>query len=196
MLRALVVLIAVTWSAVIAAADPLFDAAKSGDLPAIARLLASGAAVNSRDRDQATPLIAAALVGQGEAAKLLLAKGADIQARNAGGFTALHAAAYAGSVPVATLLLDKGAARDDAENKAGVTAFFVAAEENHPEFVEFMISRGSDVAKTEGHGYSALTRAFWKGHKDMMRLLKRHGLACQADKLSASELVQCLAIKS
>lgn len=192
--RVLLILFMVLWPAWATAADHLFVAVKTGDLVAIEHLLAGGAPVDSRDRDQATPLIAAALAGQVEAAKLLLDKGADIKARNAGGFTALHAAAYVGSVPMATLLLDKGAARDDAENKAGVTPLLVAGEQNHPEFLEFMIARGADVAKPEGHGYSALTRAFWKGHKDMVRLLKRHGLSCQANKLSATELVQCLAI--
>ena len=194
MLRALIVLIFIFWPVVAAAAETLFDAAKAGDLAAVEQLLKSGAAVDVRNGDQTTPLIAAALSGQTEAAGLLLAKGADVMARNAGGFTALHAAAYSGSVSVAALLLDKGAAAEDAANKAGTTPLFVAAETNHPEFVEFMIARGADVAKPEGHGYSALTRAFWKGHKDMVRLLKRHGLSCQANKLSATELVQCLAI--
>ena len=195
MLKALVAIIAILMPVLAAAGEPLFDAVASGDTASIERLLEGGAAVDARARDQATPLITAALNGQVEAAKLLLAKGADVMARNSGGFTALHAAAYSGSVPVAVLLLDNGAARDDTANKAGTAPLFVAAEMNHPAVVELLIARGSDVSRPESHGYSALTRAIFKGHKDMMRLLKRHGLTCQHDKLSAGQYVQCLELK-
>lgn len=197
MLRALVLLIAVMAPALAAAGEPLFDAAKSGDTAAIERLLSSGAAVDSRDQDQATPLITAALGGQVEAARLLLAKGADVMARNSGGFTALHAAAYSGSVPVAVLLLDNKADRDDAENKAGAAPLLVAADTYHPGVVELLITRGADVSRPESHGYMPLTRAFWRGDRDTVRLLKRHGAVCQPAKILGGEAYyqQCLEIK-
>jgi uncharacterized protein len=196
MLRALFILITIMTPTLAAAGEPLFDAATAGDTVAIERLIASGTAVDIRATDQATPLIAAALGGQVDAVKLLLAKGADVMARNSGGFTPLHAAAYSGSVPVAVLLLDNKAARDDAANKAGVTPLFVAVEANHPAIVELMISRGSDVGRPEIHGYSPVTRAFWKGHKDMVRLLKRHGLTCQSSPpLDPGDVPKCLEIK-
>ncbi len=195
MFRALLVLIfIVTPTLVVAAGEPLFDAATTGDTVAIEHLLATGAIVDARAPDQATPLITAALHGQEAVAKLLLSKGADVMARNSGGFTALHAAAYSGSAPIAALLLDSGAARDDNKNKAGTPPVFVAAEMDHPEVVEFLIAQGADVSQPEVHGYTAMSRAFWKGHKDMMRLLKRHGLTCQQDKLTADWYAQCLAI--
>jgi ankyrin repeat protein len=193
--RTIVFLVAVLMPVMAAAGEPLFDAVAKGDTASIERLLASGAAVDARAPDQSTPLINAALDGQVEAAKLLIAKGADVMARNSGGFTALHAAAYTGNAPVTILLLDSGADRHDAKNKAGAAPFFVAAEMNHPEVVELLIAKGADVNQLESHGYSALTRAFWKGHKDMVRLLKRHGLTCQQDKLTAGEYAQCLEIK-
>jgi uncharacterized protein len=195
MLRVLVVLFAVMVPALASAGEPIFDAAAKGDVAAMEQLLAAGTAVDSRDQDQATPLIAAALGGQVEAAKLLLSKGADVMARNSGGFTPLHAAAYGGSAEVAALLLDNKAARDDTANKAGTTPLFVAAETNHPEVVELMISNGADVSQLESHGYMPTTRAFWKGHVDMVRLLKRHGAVCQEDKLDAGQYKQCLEIK-
>ncbi len=194
MLRVLLVLMFIMTPALVAAGESLFAAATTGDTAAIARLLDKGDPVDARAPDQATPLIAAALGGQAEATKLLLAKGADVMARNSGGFTALHAAAYSGSVPVATLLLDNKAALEDAANKAGTTPLFVAAEMNHPEVVELLIARGADASRPEGHGYSAMTRAFWKGHKGIVSLLKRHGLTCQQDKLTAVEYARCLII--
>ena len=195
MLRALLLVIAMLMPVAAFAGEPIFDAAAKGDVAAIEKLLASGTAVDSRDRDQATPLIAAALGGQVEAAKLLLSKGADVMARNSGGFTALHAAAYGGSAEVAALLLDNKAARDDTANKAGVTPLFTAAEMNHPGIVALLIARGANPSQKESHGYLPTTRALWKGHVEMVRLLKRHGVMCQDGILTASQYQQCLAIK-
>jgi len=178
MLRKLAVLAVILASTDAVAGDPLFDAVKAGDSAGVERLLANGAEVDSRARDQGTPLIAAALSGQPDIAALLLAKGADVMARNSGGFTPLHAAAYSGSVPVAELLLEKGAVLDDAANKAGAAPLMLAAEENHVAMLELLIARGADVSKPEIHGYTPLMRAVWKGHKDIVRVLKRHGQAC------------------
>ncbi len=195
MLRTLLIVLALCIPVAAAADESLYKAAAKGDTAVIESLLASGTAVDSLGPDKETPLHAAALGGQVEAAELLLAKGADVMARNSGGFTPLHAAAYSGSLPVAILLLDNKAARDDAANKAGVTPLFIAAETNHPEIVELMIARGADVKGREAHGYSALTRAFWKGHTDMVRLLKRHGLVCESPPVDPAAMPKCLEIK-
>jgi uncharacterized protein len=179
-MRGLIALVVLALAAATAAvADPLFDAVAAGDRTAVERALTGGADVDSRARDQATPLINAALGDQLAIAELLIGKGADVMARNSGGFTPLHAAAYSGSLPIAKLLLDHGAVLDDAANKAGVTPMLVAGEENHSDVVEFLISRGADVGHAEIHGYMPITRAFWKGNKDIVRLYKRHGATCQ-----------------
>ena len=108
-------------------------------------------------------------------------------ARNSGGFTPLHAAANAGSVPIAKLLLDKGAVLDDADNKAGVTPLIVAGERNHLELAEFLVAKGADVNHAEIHGYLAISRALWKGNKDIVRLYKSHGVACPSAKILGSD---------
>ncbi|RWA59273.1 ankyrin repeat domain-containing protein [Mesorhizobium sp.] len=179
-MRGLLALVAVIFAATAAAAgDSLFDAVAAGDATAVEQALSAGADVDSRARDQATPLINAALAGQFTIAELLLGKGADVMARNSGGFTPLHAAAYAGNLPTIKLLLDHGAVLDDAANKAAVTPLMVAGEENHLEVAEFLLSRGADVVHAEVHGYMPITRAFWKGNQDIVRLYKRHGATCQ-----------------
>jgi len=175
------------------AGDPLFDAVKVGNTAGIERLLASGAEVDSRDRDQATLLIVAALNDQPAVAELLLSKGADVMARNAGGFTPLHAAAYSGSVPIAELLLENGAVLEDAANKAGVTPLMVAVEENHVAMLELLIARGADVNRPESHGYTPMTRAGFKGHRDIIRVLKRHGAACPPADMNGAWL--CIEMK-
>jgi uncharacterized protein len=117
-------------------------------------------------------------------------------ARNSGGFTPLHAAANAGSVPIAKLLLDKGAVLDDADNKAGVTPLMVAGERNHVELAEFFVAQGANVGHPEIHGYLPITRALWKGNKDIVRLYKSHGVACPSAEILGSEewYQQCKAI--
>ena len=174
----------------------MFDGVAAGDKSAVEQALAKGEGVDARSSDQATPLIAAALGGKVEIVELLLSKGADPMARNSGGFTPLHAAAYSGSAPIAKLLVDKGAAVDDAGNKAGVTPLMVAGEENHIDVAEFLLARGADASHPEIHGYLPMTRALWKGNKDIVRLYKRHGIKCAPAKILGSEdwYRQCMEI--
>jgi ankyrin repeat protein len=172
------------------------DATRAGDLATVERLLTGGAAVDSPGQNGETPLIVAALAGRDDIAVLLLSHGANVNARNAGGFTPLHAAAYVGAEPVASLLLDKGGSLEDTSNKAGATPLMAAAEQNQVAMLELLIARGASVNAPESHGYMPLTRAFWKGHVDVVRLLKRHGATCQSIEVLGSEAIRqkCLAI--
>jgi ankyrin repeat protein len=183
----LAVLALVLATTVAAAGDPLLDAVAAGDKAAVEQTLANGANVDSPAADRATPLMAAALANQTVIVEALLSKGANVMARNSGGFTPLHAAAYGGGVPIAKLLLDKGAALDDADNKAGVTPLVVAGEQNHLELAEFLLAKGADVNHPEIHGYLPITRAIFKGNKDIVRLYKSHGAACPSVKILGGE---------
>lgn len=178
-MRGLLALLVLGFASTTAAADTvLFDAIAAGNKTAVEQALANGAAVDGRAPDQATPLISAALSDQPAIEELLLSKGADVMARNSGGFTALHAAAYSGSLPIAKLLLEKGAVIDDANNKAGVTPMMVAGEGNHVAVAELLIAQGADPSHPEIHGYLPITRALWKGNKDIVHLYKQHGVTC------------------
>jgi ankyrin repeat protein len=197
-MRELVVLLVLGFAATVAiAGDALFDAVAAGDKAAVEKALTSGSTVDSRARDGATPLINAALGNHLPIAELLLNKGADVMARNSGGFTPLHAAAFSGSLPIAKLLVEKGAVLEDAANKSGVTPMMVAVEENHVEVAEFLITKGADVNRGEGHGYKPMTRAFWKGNKEAMQLLRRHGATCQDATVlgSEAEVARCMQIQ-
>jgi ankyrin repeat protein len=192
-MRGLLALLLLGLVATTAASEDLFKAASTGNKAAVEQALASGAGVDSRTRDQATILIVASLGNQLAITELLLSKGADVMARNSGGFTPLHAAAFSGSLPIAKLLLEKGAALEDAANKAGVSPLMIAGEENHVELAEFLIAKGADLNHAEVHGYMPITRAFWKGNTDIIKLYKRHGATCQgADVLgSEAEVKRC-----
>ncbi|MBB4571107.1 ankyrin repeat protein [Rhizobium leucaenae] len=173
----------------------MFDAVSAGNTGAVEQFLASGADVNSRTRDQATPLINAALENQLAVAELLIRRNADVMARNSGGFTPLHAAAFSGSISISKLLLDHGAILDDASNKAGVTPLMVAGEENHVLLAEFLLAKGADATHAEVHGYAPITRAMWKGNFDIVRLFKRHGVACPPVRvLGEEDYTKCMTI--
>ncbi len=195
-MRGLLALLAFGLAVTTATADDaIFKKIASGDKSAVELALANGVDVNSRASDDATPLMFAALNGQLAIAELLVGRGADVMARNSGGFTPLHAAAYSGSLFVAKLLLEKGAVLEDSANKSGVTPLLVAGEENRLELAEFLIAKGADVNHAEGHGYMPITRAFWKGNTDIIRLFKRHGATCQAKILGAENAAKCEAIQ-
>jgi ankyrin repeat protein len=80
---------------------------------------------------------------------------------------------------------------EDADNKSGVTPLIVAGEENRVEVAKFLIARGADVNRPEGHGYLPITRAFWKGNNDIVRLYKRHGATCQTKILGEANAAKC-----
>ena len=90
---------------------PLHLAAFFGRAPSVEILLANGADVHARSRNdmQNTPLHAAAAGRHIDVVTVLLAHGADVNARQQGGWTALHQAAQNGDVEMARLLLAHGA---------------------------------------------------------------------------------------
>ena len=72
-------------------------------------------------------------------------------------------------------------------------ASFPAIEEDHEEVAELLITQGADLSSKERAGYTALTRALFKGNEDMVILLRAHGAECQSDVLSESQHQACLA---
>jgi hypothetical protein len=102
-------------------ASTIWAAAEAGDLDAIERHLANGAAVNGLDGELGlTPLHRAALSNRAEAAGRLIRRGADVNAVAIDGGTPLHAAAFLGNEEVVAALVEKGA-NVNAVNKRGAT---------------------------------------------------------------------------
>jgi ankyrin repeat protein len=116
-------------------ATPLMRAAKNGDYRAMEALLAHGADVTVKIKNNSTVLMYASGLGRGtsafaedvgtesdlfRAAKLALEHGADATAFNDQGLTALHYAGQTGLNSVVQLLADYGAALD-AKDKQGRT---------------------------------------------------------------------------
>ncbi len=178
--------VAAAMTPAVALAGPLHDAARAGDEVAIQKLLDAGTDINERDETGETALIAAALAGEDLWATMdyLLQRKADYTIRNDRGMTALHAAAFSGNANALAYFVGEGPIDvpidiNDHENKFGVTPLIVAAEENHGDIVAYLITKGADLEITERHGYTALTRASYHGHDEIITILLRAGAACQ-----------------
>lgn len=193
MIQIVIALTGLFAASALAVAAPLHDAARDGDLEKARTMINEGAEIDARSDRGETPLILAILAGNDAIAELLIEKGAAIDGRNTGGFTPLHAAAYVDDPAMAELLIDHGADINDAQNKAGVTPLFPAIEEDHAAVADLLIARGADLRPLERHGYTALTRALFKGNKDVVVLLRAQGAECQGpDVLGASLYQECL----
>jgi surface polysaccharide O-acyltransferase-like enzyme len=91
-------------------ASDIWAAADAGDLGAIERHLANGAAIDGRGgKLNATPLQLAAMAGRAEAIELLIRRGADINAGDRDGSTPLHGAAFLGHEKAVHSLVENGA---------------------------------------------------------------------------------------
>ncbi len=104
----------------------IWAAADVGDLSAIERHLANGAAVNgSGGKFDSTPLHRAAVAGRAEAVELLIRRGAEVNTGDRDGSTALHAAAFLGHEKTVHVLVQNGA-DVNAMNTRGETPLGVA----------------------------------------------------------------------
>jgi ankyrin repeat protein len=90
-------------------ATELWQAAETGDMPALKSLLDKRIDINSRDDNGRTALMLATLHGQTRAVKMLLAHGADPNAADADGTTPLQAALAAHQGAIAATLRRAGA---------------------------------------------------------------------------------------
>lgn len=164
-----------------ALAAPLHEAAKSGAVEEVARLVQAGADLEALDEDGETPLTAAALAGRTAVVRFLVDRGANIKGRNEGGFTALHAAAYNGHIRIVELALERGADIDDQENKAKVAPLHAAAERNHLDVAGLLVERGARIDLEELNGWTPLARATFKRYAQMVTFLRRHGAQCPSE---------------
>ena len=87
----------------------IHEAARTGNIEAVKRHLATGADVNAKRGDGRTPLHFAVANDHKEVAALLIAKGADVNAEDSSIWTPLRNAAYKGHKEIVELLIAEGA---------------------------------------------------------------------------------------
>ena len=163
----------------------LAQAAASGNLDAVAKMIASGMDVNARGRGNMTALMEASLKGHADVARFLLDKGADVNAQSNDGWTALFEASLNGHTDIARMLVEAGA-DVDLRAKDGMTALMEAAFKGRSEIVELLLEHGADV-NAEACGMTALTWAqsdkskglgkaiLLREREKIAKLLREHG---------------------
>jgi len=158
-----------------AAASPLVEAVKTGDLATAHALVAKGTDVNAPESDGTTALHWAVQRNDIDLVSRLLKAGARVNVKNAFGSTPMFEAALAGNAALLERLL---AAGGDVEspNADGQTALMVAARTGQVEAVRLLLKRGASVNATERwHGQSALMWAVAQGHAEVVRELIAKG---------------------
>ncbi|KAJ3234145.1 Osteoclast-stimulating factor 1 [Chytriomyces hyalinus] len=124
------------------------EAAKRGNTPFVAELLAAGISVNGLDKAGNSPLHWAARSGKVDCVRLLLAKGPAVNARNKLGDTPLHNAAWGGHLAVVSLLLQHRDIKADIKNNDGSTPRDLAKTDD----VGAMLIQFQSSAYTGGEG--------------------------------------------
>lgn len=133
-------------SSAAASIHDLMQAARSGDVATVARLLHEGADVDAARGDGLTVLHVAAQSGQEGVVEMLLQAGSDVHATTRiGAYTPLHLAARSGEDAVVQRLLNAGADVDAVTTNSGVTALHLAAAAIDGEAaVETLLAAGAD----------------------------------------------------
>jgi ankyrin repeat protein len=188
---ALVVLLAACGSAGSIASTPpsqgapmtdtrLHDAATTGDLAAIDRLLAEGADIDGRDATGRTPVLAATHARQTEAVRSLFAAGADPDIRDDRLDNPLLYAGAEGLLDILRLANEAGA-NPAITNRYGGVAVIPASERGHVEVVRYLLEEtGINVNHVNNLGWTALLEAILladgdEAHQQIVRLLLEHG---------------------
>ncbi|MGI9389902.1 MAG: ankyrin repeat domain-containing protein [Boseongicola sp.] len=178
-------------------ADPIHDAAKSGDTSALNELLELGSSIEAVSA-LGTPLHIAVREGHLDVVELLIERGADVNAMsllgppvllatrkkelailqalmagganpNSEGKTApILVAAKDGQIELVELLLDFGADPNFTANIEGFRAIHEAAKYGHADIVDLLIQRGADVSLMTARGETALHFSIKHGNDDVV----------------------------
>ena len=172
-------------------ADPIHDAAESGDLAGVQAELDKGANVNAKNQNGATPLHRAAWFGHKEIVELLIAKGADVNAKDDSQSshyvgTPLNCAAWKGHKEIAELLIANGADVNAKSDWFERTPLHDAIWEGRKEVIELLIAKGADVNAKDDYGKTPLDWAekvneadspeLKAAKKEIADLLRKHQL--------------------
>lgn len=151
--------------------QPLLNAAESGDLTAIRKLLNSSSNIDIRDACLWTPLMKAALNGHLETTRQLIEAGADLNLTDKGGYSALMLAASNNHAEVVNLLLKAGADPNQVEMTEGFSALIWAVKLGHIETVNRLLASTADRSIRDFDGKSALDWALEEKRGELITLL-------------------------
>jgi uncharacterized protein len=146
-----------------AAYSGLHAAAWSGDVSAITRLAAQGAAPDARDGYGRTPLHVAAHARRGDAIRALVRAGAKLDALDIDRYDAVTIAAVADDEETLALLLELGARADLVTSRYDGTALIAAAHLGHDGVVRRLIAAGAPLDHINNLHWTALIESIVLG---------------------------------
>jgi ankyrin repeat protein len=153
----------------------IIEAAKTGNIKEVERLLQRGADVNSSDTVGDTPLREAAGNGYTKLVDFLLSKGANVNAPDSSGWTPFNHAVYKCHKDIVKELIEKGA-WVSMKDWFGNTALSWAAEGCDTGMVRLLLKAGAEVNAENHIGDTPLNKAInYGGSFDVIKLLLSKG---------------------
>jgi len=153
------------------ASTALHTAAQKGQIEVARFLLANGADIEAKTRNQGwTPLHWSVFEGHKAMVDFLLSQKADVQATDNNGATPLHLAARKGFKSVMELLLDHHA-EVDARDNSGETPLHYAAASGNTAIIELLIGQHADVNARKQGGATPLIKAIMEKQLAAARVL-------------------------
>jgi len=153
----------------------IHDAASSGDLDLVRRLLERDPALSRAERYGATPLHKAAENGFIPIAELLLANGADIHGEDSSRKTPLHSAAGSDCIDMVDFLIGRGADVNAGYPHSVTPLHSAVSIVGGPEMVKKLLSRGAIIDAQDHLEYTPLHWAVGNRKSSIVRVLCEHG---------------------
>lgn len=158
-------------------AQPIHDAATSGDIDDMKQILSSGGNINLKNEKYLQTPLQLAVYNQNFAmVSFLLSKGAHVNSKMRNGQSALFIAAYHGDLDIIKALVKKGAVINMKDNK-GSTALHRAAEGGDKDTVKYLIEKGAHVNAVDKEMTTPLHIAAYMGNEDAVWVLVQDGHA-------------------
>lgn len=154
--------------------DGLVEAAETGNVQLLNRMLAAGVSVDAHTTGMmpVTALMMAAYKGHADCVAALLKGGATVNLQTGNtAWSALMLAAEGGHTECMRLLSEAGADLN-LQNSWGGTALMLAAMEGNADCVKFLLERGADAAIRSKSGDTALDIAETEHRQECAALLK------------------------
>lgn len=157
----------------------LYKAAKRGNLKKVKALIAKGADINCKNKNERTPLYIASDKGKIQVVEYLLSlKDKDGKLRvvvdsvDKDGETALHVAADEGYLPIVRFLIEVGDADINKQDKDLDTPLHKSADEGYLNIVRYLIEKKADTKIKNKKGRTPIEEAKNEGQEEVVKFLE------------------------